>query len=64
MKKTPKPGQFTVFNDVLYRAVRRTNNCEGCAFNNAFTCPNIIDPRDSNQHRLECNSYGIILKKV
>jgi len=62
--KTPKPGQFAIINDVLYRAAHRTDGCEGCAFNNAFTCPNILDPRDSTKNRLKCNSYGIILKKV
>jgi hypothetical protein len=62
--KTPKPGQFTQYNGILYRAVRRTDRCEGCAFNNAFTCPNIVDPRNKDLHKLECDSYGIILKRV
>ena len=60
--KTPKPGQFFAIGKVLYRAYKRTDGCKGCVFNNAFSCPRITDPRDS-QNKLECLEYGIILKK-
>lgn len=60
--KTPKPGQFTAIVKTIYRAYKRTDGCNGCVFNNAFSCPRIVDPR-SEKDRIECLEYNIILKK-
>lgn len=62
-KKTPKPGQYTVIRGVHYRAYKRTNGCEGCAFNNPFSCLQIAKKKDS-EFTIECILNGIILKRV
>lgn len=61
--KTPKPGQFCTINGIVYRAKRRINKCKGCALDNIFTCPNIVDSRNGIRP-LECSLYNIILVKV
>lgn len=61
--KTPKPGQFCTIGGIVYRAKKRTNECQGCALNNLFLCPNIVDRR-TNKPELECELNNIILTKV
>jgi len=61
--KTPKPGQFTVINGILYRGKKRTDGCKGCFFDDITMCPNVVDSR-SNERPLECSLYDIILVKV
>lgn len=61
--KTPKPGQFFTYNNVVYRAKKRTKGCNGCALNNYVSCPNIKDARTNNK-RLECESNNIILVRM
>lgn len=60
--KTPKPGQFCTINKTLYRAKRRTDGCFGCALDNIFLCPNVVDCR--SKKTLQCAANGIILVKV
>jgi hypothetical protein len=61
--KPLKPGQFCTINNTLYRAKKRTLGCNGCAFNNPFTCPNIRDSRADiakQQSGLDCTTYNVI----
>jgi hypothetical protein len=61
--KTPKPGQLCTINGAIFRAKKRTNGCKGCALNDFFLCPNIVDRRKDNPE-LECEVTGIILTRV
>lgn len=61
--KTPKPGQFCTINNVLYRGKRRTDGCRGCALDNVFLCPNIVDSRNGTRP-LDCSLNDIILVRV
>lgn len=60
--KTPKPGQLCTINNVVYRAKRRTDGCQGCDLNSLDKCPNITDYRAEKP--LKCALNDIILKKV
>jgi len=60
--KTPKPGQFTMINGILYRAKRRTDGCKGCDLDDITLCPNVTDSRTGDKP-LECSLSDIILKK-
>lgn len=56
-----KPGQLCTFHNNVYRAARKTNGCEGCAFNhNVYVCPVMI----AKSKRIDCLLDNIILKKV
>ena len=61
--KTPKPGQFCTIGGTLYRARKRTNECQGCALDDLLLCPNIVDRR-TDKPELECDLNNIILVKV
>lgn len=61
--KTPKPGQFCTIDGVVYRAKKRTHDCDGCALDNIILCPNIVDRR-KDKPQLECELNNIILIKV
>ena len=61
--KTPKPGQYIWINGVQYRAKRRICGCNGCALDDFFRCPNIVDYRNGKK-QLECYDNDIILVRV
>lgn len=61
--KTPRPGQLVTINETVYRAKKRTRNCDGCALNDYFRCPNIVDSRNGVP-LLDCKLKGIILVKI
>ena len=61
--KTPKPGQFCTIGGVVYRAKKRTHECDGCALDSLILCPNIVDLR-KNKPELECVLNNIILVRV
>lgn len=61
--KTPKPGQFCTIDGVVYRAKKRTNECQGCALDSLILCPNIVDKR-YEKPKLECVLNNIILSRV
>ena len=61
--KTPKPGQYFWLNGVQYRAKRRTHGCNGCALDDVFLCPNIVDSRNGIRP-LDCSLNDIILVRV
>lgn len=63
--KTPKPGQLCTINNVVYRAKKRTNGCDGCDLDSILRCPNIYDYRQSfNPKKIDCTIKGIILKRI
>lgn len=57
-----KPGQFTWINGGLYRAKKRENNCEGCALEKNFKCPNIGDKPPN--YTIDCIVDNVILIKA
>lgn len=61
MTKYPKPGQYCSVNGVVYRAVKRTNGCQGCNLNNLLTCPGIIDSK-TKEKEIDCTTQNIVLK--
>lgn len=61
--KTPKPGQLCTINNVVYRAYKAESGCEGCAFNNLYTCMGIVDGK-TGQSKLDCRYKSIIFKRV
>ena len=63
MTKYPKPGQYCSVNGVVYRAVKRTNGCQGCSLNNLLTCPGIIDSKTQSKE-IDCATQNIILKLI
>lgn len=61
--KPIKPGQFYWHNGSLFRAVKRSNGCEGCALDGFFSCPN-VKAKNSHQKRPNCELNQIIFVKV
>lgn len=61
--KCPKAGQLCTINHTVYRAVKSTNDCEGCAFDNPYTCMGIVDGK-TGKAKLDCRFKSIIFKKV
>ena len=61
--KTPKPGQFCTIEKVVYRAYRAKNGCQGCAFNNMFSCLGIIDGK-TKRAKMNCKYENIIFKRL
>ena len=62
-----KPGQLCTINGVLYRAMKKEMfmSCFGCAFNNAFSCPNIKFTNDvKNEPYINCQQNDFILVKI
>ena len=62
--KTPKPGRFYTINGVVYRVKKRTSlSCEGCALNNVFLCPNVVDMKNGHKE-FDCANNNILFVKV
>lgn len=59
--KALKPGQVCMINGVPYRAKKRTYDCDGCALNSPFTCPNLQYANQSTSPKLDCLEHNIIL---
>lgn len=53
------PGRIYKINNVIVRA-KRKYNCNGCIFNNPFSCPRISDSKDLNKESPSCIEDGII----
>lgn len=66
MSKPLKPGQFATIKNVLYRAKKQENGCEGCALASVFLCPNVKfrQKDDNNWPKLDCYTHDVILIKV
>ena len=45
MSKKLSPGRIYKINGIIVRA-KRQYNCNGCIFNNPFSCPRINDSKD------------------
>ena len=60
MSKKLSPGRIYKINGIIVRA-KRQYNCNGCIFNNPFSCPRINDSKDlDDKEKLSCIEDGII----
>ena len=60
MSKKLSPGRIYKINNVIVRA-KRQYNCNGCIFNNPFSCPRINDSKDlDDKKKPSCIENGII----
>ena len=50
-------GRFINVNGIVVRIRNRTDGCNGCYFNNSFTCPEI------GGKKYDCRLRGIIFTK-
>ena len=44
MSKKLSPGRIYKLNGIVVRAKRQTT-CEGCVFDNLFSCPRVVDAK-------------------
>ncbi len=44
MSKKLSPGRIYKLNGIVVRAKRQTT-CEGCIFDNPFSCPRVVDAK-------------------
>ena len=58
-----KPGQLITLNNTVYQAKSRENGCQGCDRNSINLCPMIVDRR-FEEPRYDCETYGVILKRI
>lgn len=60
MSKKLSPGRIYKINGIIVRA-KRLYDCNGCIFNNPFSCPRVDDSKDlNNKEPLSCIEDGII----
>ena len=60
MSKKLSPGRIYKINGIIVRA-KRQYDCNGCIFNNPFSCPRVDDSKDlNNKESLSCIEDGII----
>ena len=60
MNKKLSPGRIYKINGIIVRA-KRQYDCDGCIFNNPFSCPRVNDSKDlNNKEPLSCIEDGII----
>ena len=60
MSKIISPGRIYKINGIIVRA-KRQYDCNGCIFNNPFSCPRVDDSKDlNNKEPLSCIEDGII----
>ena len=60
MSKKLSPGRIYKINNVIVRA-KRKYNCNGCIFNNPFSCPRIRDSKNlGDREQPSCIENGII----
>ena len=59
MSKIISPGRIYKINGIVVRA-KRQYDCNGCIFNNPFSCPRVNDSKDPNEEPLSCIEDGII----
>jgi hypothetical protein len=60
MSKKLSPGRIYKINGIIVRA-KRQYDCNGCIFNNPFSCPRVDDSKDlNNKEPLSCIEDGII----
>ena len=59
MSKNLSPGRIYKIDGIIVRA-KRQYDCNGCIFNNPFSCPRVNDSKDPNEEPLSCIEDGII----
>lgn len=59
MSKIISPGRIYKINGIIVRA-KRQYDCNGCIFNNPFSCPRVNDSKDPSEEPLSCIEDGII----
>lgn len=60
MIKNLSPGRIYKINGIVVRA-KRQYNCNGCIFNNPFSCPRVSDSKNlGDKELLYCIEDGII----
>lgn len=59
MNKKFSPGRIYKINGIIVRA-KRQYDCNGCIFNNPFSCPRVNDSKNPNEEPLSCIEDGII----
>ena len=60
MSKKLSPGRIYKINGIIVRA-KRQYDCNGCIFNNPFSCPRVNDSKNlNNKEPLSCIEDGII----
>lgn len=60
MSKKLSPGRIYKINGIIVRA-KRQYDCDGCIFNNPFSCPRVGDSKGlNNKEPLSCIEDGII----
>lgn len=60
MNKKLSPGRIYKINGIIVRA-KRQYDCNGCIFNNPFSCPRVNDSKDlNNKEALSCIEDGVI----
>ena len=60
MNKRFSPGRIYKINGIIVRA-KRQYDCNGCIFNNPFSCPRVDDSKDlNNKESPSCIEDGII----
>lgn len=60
MSKKLSPGRIYKINGIIIRA-KHQYDCNGCIFNNPFSCPRVNDSKDlNNKEPLSCIEDGII----
>lgn len=57
MSKNLSPGRIYKINGIVVRAKRQAT-CEGCIFDNPFSCPRIVDSK--REITCTCREDGII----
>lgn len=59
MSKKLSPGRIYKINGIVVRA-KRQYNCNGCIFDNPFSCLRVNDSKDLKEKPLSCIEDGII----
>ena len=59
MSKSLSPGRIYKINGIVVRA-KRQYDCNGCIFNNPFSCPRVKDLKNLNEESPSCIEDGII----
>ena len=59
MSKSLSPGRIYKINGIVVRA-KRQYNCNGCIFNNPFSCPRVKDLKNLKEQSPSCIKNEII----
>ena len=60
MSKKLSPGRIYKINGIIVRA-KRQYDCNGCIFNNPFSCPRVNDSKNlDDKEQTSCIEDGVI----